>query len=378
MQDEHGEEKPKPPTALVVEDEESWLHLLVRTLTKSGFSVSAAQSAPEGIDLASEHNYDIALIDYFLGSDESGIEVARIVRQVSPNAVIIVLTGWPELPAVASLDAKIDDLVLKGQLSLQILRDRISEAARRHRLNEVTLNVAYIDTVVNDNLSSIAHEIRSPIVSIERQAEVLFSGALGSLSQIQRDAIRLILSQARRGLNLVNGHLELNRIASGASPSDRMTVDVVSLLTEEVAAWSAVVAERGIQLSFQAPASSHFVKIDSNVLRIGLNPLIENSIKLSPPGGTVSLSLEEVNGYLRISIADNGPGMNPDDIENLMGAHYGTPIARPSTRARGTGLGLTIARRAAELHGGTLEIEPRTGGATMVLVLREYRIEAAD
>jgi len=378
MRSTQEEDYIQPPLcALLVEDEEIWLNPMMRILTKSGLVVTIARSAPEAMRLAVDRSYDIALIDYVLGPGESGFEVARAVRHASPNAVIIILTGWPNLPANPALDVKIDDLVLKSSLSLQLLHDRIADAARRRQLDSVALSVAYLDTVVSDNLSTIAHELRSPIVSIELQAESLFAGALGPLSQSQRAAMDLIITEARRGLNLVNGHLELIRIAGGASLPSDASVDVALFLTEEVAYWTAIAQAKDVRLSLRAPAS-YPASIDANILRAGLNPLVENAIKFSPAGGIVSLSLERADGYLKIVVADDGPGMHVEDIENLMGRHDTARPARLSTRARGTGLGLTIARRAAELNGGGLKVLPSDNGTTIALLLREHRNEAAN
>ena len=117
-------------------------------------------------------------------------------------------------------------------------------ALSRQQFNADALNVAYLDTVVNDSLSAIAHELRTPMVTIQLQAEVSFSGALGTLSAAELDAVRVILSQARRGLNLVTGHLEINRIANRSALPEVAGTDVVSLLREDLAAWQPIAAER--------------------------------------------------------------------------------------------------------------------------------------
>ena len=362
----------QPLRALVVEDDETWNGLVERVLASAGLHVTTVRTASEAIQLAMRASYDVALIDYLLlGSGESGIEVAQTVRQTSPNAVIILLTGWPNLTLPqAAQDVKIDDLVLKSHLSLKILQDRISEALNRRQLKDDALNIAYLDTVVNDSLSVIAHELRTPLVSIKRQAEALSSGALGSLSQGQTDAIKLIISQARRGLNLVSGHLELNRIANSSGMSEPAGVDLVWLLTEDIAAWQAIAAEKDVQLRLATPASPCMGRIDQNILRIALNPLIENAIKFSPVNGAISVLLEAVDDCVKIAVSDNGPGMSPGDVEHLLGLQN-SPSPRPSARARGTGLGLMIARRAAELHGGRLEVESGSNGLTMILLLQE-------
>ena len=365
--------------ALVVEDSEEWNSIIGAALRDAGLHVTSVQTAAEAIQHAQASNYDIALIDYVLGdSTDNGIDVAQAIRRANPNAVIIILTGWPDLHLPETeRDVKIDDLMVKGQLSAQILRDRVAMALSRQQFNADALNVAYLDTVVNDSLSAIAHELRTPMVTIQLQAEALFSGALGTLSAAELDAVRVILSQARRGLNLVTGHLEINRIANRSALPEVAGTDVVSLLREDLAAWQPIAAEKKVVLRLDAPASSCAARIDQNVLRIALNPLMENAIKFSPAGGTVRILLTAADGSVKITVSDSGPGMSSSDISDFTGMHSAT-CAHTSSRAQGTRLGLTIARRAAELHGGHLEISASGTGVAMTLLLKEYNGVAVD
>jgi signal transduction histidine kinase len=365
--------EPPSPRALVVEDDPAWNGIIGRALHEAGLDVTPARTTAEGIEYASAASYDIALIDYVLpGSTGGGIEVAQAVRQASPHAVIIILTGWPNLTlSETAQDVKVDDLLVKGELSPLILQERVTAALGRRRLQAGALNVAYLDTVVYDSLSDIAHELRTPLVAIQWQTEALSSGALGPLSAKQTEAIGLILAQAKRGLNLVTGHLEVTRIASTSPMAGADDVDVVTLLQEHLVAWQPIAAEKRVDLRLDTATPSYLARIDRNVLRIALNPLIENAIKFSPAGGTVSIRLARLEGSVRITVSDEGPGMISTDVGDFTSTG-GTPSAGMSSRARRNRLGLTIVRRAAELHGGHLEVESRSTGVAMTLLLQEY------
>lgn len=104
---------------------------------------------------------------------------------------------------------------------------------------------------------------------------------------------------------------------------------------------------------------------------------MENAIKFSPAGGTVRILLTAADGSVKITVSDSGPGMSSSDISDFTGMHSATS-AHTSSRAQGTRLGLTIARRAAELHGGHLEISASGTGVAMTLLLKEYNGVAVD
>jgi signal transduction histidine kinase len=108
---------------------------------------------------------------------------------------------------------------------------------------------------------------------------------------------------------------------------------------------------------------------DPNLLSSALGNLVKNAIQFNSPGGLVRVAVERRNGELAVAVADNGPGIPEDKLANIFSTFY--QVDGSSTRAvGGTGLGLTIAKRAAESHGGRIDVVSRSGkGSTFTLVI---------
>lgn len=364
------------PAALVVDDEPQWISLIAEVLSGSGFDVDSAHSPADAIRLAHMRRYQLALIDVFLeasGSPErSGLKVAETVRESSPDAVIIILTGVPGAALAETFrNIQVDDLLVKRDISLDTLRLRAAQAIARHQTAGIPLNVAYLDTVVNESLSIIAHELRTPLVSIKRQSEALLSGALGTVSKGQQKAIKSIATGARTALSLITGHLGLNQLDRRSEGPAHVSYDLTEILREATEGHKGVAAEKNIQLELHTPSGGYTAQIDPSVLYLALNPLIENAIKFSPAGETVSVRLTVSPNDIKIEVADNGPGMLPTDVQRVMQPRADSRLS-PSPRARGSGLGLLIARRVAEFYGGHIEIDTsRSGGVKVILWLRQ-------
>jgi signal transduction histidine kinase len=359
--------------ALVVDDDKVWNDLISAVLRDLGFTVTGTDSASDGIRLAGASTYELALIDYVLmESNGDGLKVAEAVRRASPAAVVIILTGWPNLtlPRVAA-GLQVDDLFVKGDLSLDLLRQRVSGALSGQYRRNVGLNVAYLDTVVNENLSVIAHELRSPLVSIKRHAEALRE-VFGALSREQAQSVDFILAATRRALNLLDAHLASDQVGKRPAAATRSEINVAHLLEEELPGYAAWASNSGIQVTFEPLGERRSARIDPEILRIALNPLVDNALKFSPPDGEVSISLEITDEHVVVAVTDDGPGILTTGTQQTSPAH-GHGSVPPSTRAQGSGLGLLIARRAAELHGGELMIKSgEAGGVVATLKLRKH------
>lgn len=369
-----------PVRALVVDDDPAWSEMIAEALRRAGLEVTTVESAAGAAERARRESYQLALVDYVLsGSGTSGLEVAEVIRTRNPDAVIIILTAWPDRPLSRNAyRVKIDDLVRKSEISTEILLRRVSQALSRQKLHGEPLSVAYLETVANDSLSIIAHELRTPVVSIMRQAELMCSGAVGELSDGQREAAGLIRSEARRLLTLITGHLRLNDPRSPENLLEINTSDLIGLLADEFSSSSIIANEKHLAINVRSEMEPCTIRVDVELLQIALNPIIENAIRFSPEDAAIDVAVKLEAGYVRVEVADAGPGMAADDVGWLL-----NPIressALPSVRARGGGLGLLISQRAAELHGGRLEVDKTfTRGLRMILLLREYQAIAAS
>jgi len=198
--------------------------------------------------------------------------------------------------------------------------------------------------------AQVAHEIRNPLSSIGLNCELL-SDELRDADSFDAEIKRLLAAVSReidRLTELTEGYLRYARLPEASKrPSD------VAALVTDVADFVRADFERsGLRLEVSGVPELPTISIDPSRVRLALVNLLRNAADVTPEGGTVSLTIEEVDGAVQISVDDEGPGVPDDDEERLFEPFF-------STKDDGTGLGLSVTREVALEHGGSAGYEPR-------------------
>ncbi len=209
-------------------------------------------------------------------------------------------------------------------------------------------------------IADASHELRTPLTSVRGLAEYgLQQGDTASREELLR-LMGLIAREAGRMGRLVDDLLLLARFDAGR-PLDRRPVDLASIAAEAVQQARIVAPGRPITLEAAEPV---IVDADAERLRQVIDNLIGNAIQHTPPGSPVTVTVTSEPGSGRLTVADRGPGMTPEQASHVFERFYRTDGAR--TRASGgAGLGLAIAASLAAAHGGelTVDTEPGRGAA---------------
>lgn len=245
-----------------------------------------------------------------------------------------------------------------AQLELRLARDR-AEAADRAKMSF---------------LANMSHEIRTPLNAVLGLSELMTIEAHGPLGDARyREYADDIHSAGSHLLELINEVLDFS-----ALEADRMRLHeepvAVSELIQRVSRMLAVHAlEKGVTVEEAVPPSLPVLMADERRFKQVLINLVNNAIKFTPSGGSVTIGAEVVNGGLRVTIADTGIGMTADEIDVALTA-FGQ-AATDSAAREGTGLGLPITKRLVEAHGGTFTLESAPGrGTTAVIELPAGRL----
>jgi signal transduction histidine kinase len=223
-------------------------------------------------------------------------------------------------------------------------------------------------------LAHMSHELRTPLNAIIGFAQLIAQEHVGpGVSPTYRGYADAILTGGRHLLSLINDVLDLSKIEAG-----RMELTETEFVLSEVVAEAADMlqgqfAAKEQQLDLPSDDGSVLVRADRQKLLQILVNLMGNAHKFVPEGGHIAVRFAIVGGVIALDIADDGPGMTAEEIEDAW-APFGR-VAGSSTSSEGTGLGLPISRSFAELHGGTLDIESRKGhGTTLRLWLPAARV----
>ncbi|MCB1955705.1 MAG: sensor histidine kinase N-terminal domain-containing protein [Rhodocyclaceae bacterium] len=229
------------------------------------------------------------------------------------------------------------------------------------RLDELLSRVAQALQAEQRFTGDAAHELRTPIAALCAQAEVAL--AAGCDTEKQR-ALTAVLEAARRMGRLVEQLLTLAR-ADSQLVGDWSEIDLVPIARDVIG--EAVVAGRADEVEIELDAPERLIaRGEPTWLAVLLRNLVENALRFSPPGELVSVVLADgPDGGVSLRVVDRGPGVAPQDRARL-GERFWREAGQKSP---GSGLGLSIVRRVAELHGAELVFEPGDGGRGLVVRL---------
>jgi signal transduction histidine kinase len=231
--------------------------------------------------------------------------------------------------------------------------------AERHTVEELRR----LHALRADFVSLVSHELRSPMAAVIGAASTLHS-RWRELTSEHRDAfLALIADETSRLSSLISDVLDTSRIEAGTFTFSFTDVDVADVVSDSVAAASAVQDE--VEVVADLDGLLPPVRGDRERLRQVLGNLIDNAVKYSDAGSSVEVSARRAAGGVRVEVRDHGPGIAVEQ-QTLIFEKFG----RGKGNRPGTGLGLFIARSIAEAHGGTLDVRSDPGrGATFVLEL---------
>lgn len=245
---------------------------------------------------------------------------------------------------------------------------RLNEDLER-RVARRTRQLEEASRAKSDFLASVSHELRTPLNSIIGFSEMLKEGILGPLDARQHAVAADILASGQHQLRLVDGILEMSGIDGAGAALQRESIELRPALEERVAAHHEAAQARGVSLRFPVAPDAGRAQLDPKALRRMLDALIDNAIKFNREDGTVEVRAWQKDGWLQIAVADTGIGIAREDFEKLFRPLLQLDAGR-ARRHGGVGLGLALARRLAEAHGGTIEVESEPGrGSTFTLRL---------
>ena len=204
-----------------------------------------------------------------------------------------------------------------------------------------------------------AHELRTPLAGVKTQAQV----ALRATDDGQRrHALRQVVAGTDHATRLVEQLLTLARLDPGAKSAQFRLLALRALLVECVMAQAPQALEKSIELSVADGDGK--ISGDPTMLAVLMRNLVDNAIRYTPPGGWVKTGVNATPGGIVLEVRDSGPGVAEEEREQVLRRFYRVL----GSGAEGSGLGLSIAQRVAELHGSTLELGESEAGGLAVRV----------
>jgi signal transduction histidine kinase len=246
--------------------------------------------------------------------------------------------------------------------------ERALRAAYEHE-RATLAKLTELDEAKSNFLATVSHELRTPLTSLTGYLELLVEGDVGEVTEGQRRVLGTMSRNADRLRALIEDLLTVSDIE--ARPLVLAPVEIA--LSELIEQSAAVVAEaserRGHELRVEVDPAIRTVRVDPVQFRRVLTSLIDNAIKCTPPGGRIEVKATTTDGGVRISVCDNGIGIDPGEVPRLFTRFFRTNAAT-QLAIQGAGLSLAIARQIVDGHGGSIAVDTSPGeGATFTVSL---------
>jgi len=317
--------------------------------------VQSARTLGEAARLASEQPFTVIVGAHRLPDGP----LSDLVTQGLDRPVLVIVDEGEEISGVEAVLAGAIDWAVWSAATRHALPDIVLGVAREwrelglRRAAEAQLRHADRLALVGRTAATTLHEIATPLNVVRLRAQLLERdpSALG-------EAVRSIVEQCDRITAMARGMLDLARRDSGTGP-----VDLAGLAAAARDLLEPACRKQSVTMRIDGPEAS-VVGRSGELLQIVLN-LVTNALDAMPDGGELAVAVTRGDGLARLSVADTGTGIAPEDIPHIFAPFFTTKPA-----GRGTGLGLSVSAQIAEAHGGHITAESAVGhGARFVLEL---------
>lgn len=265
------------------------------------------------------------------------------------------------------LETVADELAIAVQnsISLQDVKDinatleqRIEAATKELRASNKELQ--RLDSAKDEFVSMASHQLRTPLTSVKGYISMVLEGDAGKLSPMQQKLLEEAFTSSERMVHLINDFLNVSRLQTGKFMIDLRQVDLVKVARQEVDGLQTTANAHDLKLRFRSKVPALVLQLDENKIRQVMMNFIDNAIYYSPRGSTITVEIAVVDGSATLEVHDKGMGVPDSEQARLFTKFYRASNARKQ-RPDGTGVGLFLAKKVVDSHGGSLIFESKVG-----------------
>jgi len=368
---------PAPLDVLVVDDELKIRQVLEQILAARGCAVRLAADGLEGLAQFQQHPAEVVITDIRMPK-MNGLELMRELKRLDPLLNVVVITAYPSVEgAVEAMQQGACDFITKPfdvvqiqailyrcQQRLSLTRQLRSAGEGVLKLEELNRRLAELNDMKSQFLAILSHEVNTPLCLMSEWIYLLSEETLGQLSDDQEHAVDVLIGAyerlhriLRQLIDLMQGHEIVLR---------RQPIDARELVQQAVEAVTPKAAARSVTVQVQCPDGPLAFEGDRDRCRAALEYLLDNAVKFNRPQGRVEVTLSGTPDAVEVAIKDTGIGIAPEEQPKVFAPFY--QVERRLHRQEGAGVGLTLAKRYVELHGGSLALASEPGVGTTVTV----------
>lgn len=223
------------------------------------------------------------------------------------------------------------------------------------------------DKMKSDFFALMAHELRTPLASIKEGTNLLLHHGKDDFKE-QNEVLRIIAEESNRLTDLVNSLLDLSKMEAGMIALRLENSDIGYLINQAVSGLRPLAMNKSVSITAKVPPDLPYIRMDEERILQALRNLIGNAVKFTPGGGYVTATVESIGGWVKVSVADTGPGVAKEDVNVIFDKFRQGTITDYQT-IKGTGLGLAIVKHIIHAHGGTICVQSETGRGSVFTFL---------
>lgn len=377
---------------LLIDDDPAYVFLCKRYLHADehfNHTVISAPSFTEAVSLCTEHEFDCFIVDYCLpdkvGTDAL-IEFREMLGHAMPPAIIFTVDGGEEA-AIDAVRSGAADFLAKRDVNQQSLRRAVRNAVQKGMLRRSLLyRVAELEEA-NEKLTkrnteiqrfyhTVSHEVKTPLTAIQEFVSIVHDGLAGELGDEQKTILQYALQSCDQISKQFSDLLELSRFETGKMSVELVPSSLYGVLDHCVVAATPAALEKNITLNVTDDKTLPNVMMESNRIIQVVSNLLNNAIKFTNPGGSVSLCCDLVDSgsAVKMSVKDTGMGIPEKHLGHIFDRLYQVTPGSDLRDTGGMGLGLSIASEIIDLHGGRIDVQSTEGqGSAFSFLLKTAR-----
>ncbi len=246
-------------------------------------------------------------------------------------------------------------------------KDELSELARN--LNSMAEELSSTDKMKNDFISTVSHEMKTPLTAIKGWAETLLT--VGDTDpDLTKRGLEVIVDESSRLTGVVEDLLDLSKISNGRLTLKYAKIDLLAELDDTIFVFKDRSMREGIDLSYNAPSEPAPAEGDAARIKQVFVNVLDNAFKYTEQGGTVTVLATrtppaegEKKGWLMVQVEDTGCGISAEELPKVKRKFYKSNIS-----VKGSGIGLAVCDEIVKMHGGTLDLQSELGVGTCVTI----------
>jgi signal transduction histidine kinase/nitroreductase len=366
----------RAPTILLVDDNPTVLEFLAGTLEAAGYNVVLTADATAALDLVQQHQPDLVIADAFMPG-MTGFQLCHQVQQEVTGLlpVLLTTTSYTLADEAYALEGGADGMLdkpVRAQTLLAYVRSllRTKElydqvGAQKQALAQSNEELRRLEEAQENLVNLIVHDLRTPLTSILGGLRLVADN--GYEEKLTHEMIPMAQNAGETMMGLVNDLLDVAKLEAGQMALTLTPVPVGPVLDQVREATLGSARERGLELTLEKPEPELYVQGDADFLRRMLINLVGNSLKFTLEGSVrVEAEAEPAAGQVVLRVRDTGIGIPPEARERIF-QKFGQVEGTRGQR-RGTGLGLTFVKMAAEALGGSVAVDSEEGKGSVFTV----------